>query len=949
MIDIKEALYNILHSRYGRDVRQSIHDGIYQINENANEAVQTAKAMGVGTDISSPTSSSTGYVAGNLYLNNSTWDLWQCIGTDSWVNKGNIKGKTGDKGVDGINYYIHIRYSDKYDGTGFTASPTASSEYMGVYYGTSQTAPTNKQDYQWTSYVGASGTSAYVHIMYSENADGTGFVSIPTPLCKYIGFYSGPLSSPPANKSYYTWSEYVGKSGTGSGDMTAAEYAPSGVYGKVDNAIKADNVGNADTSLLEKLSDSYGKLNYNGNALMLEAAQFANQAKLGEFVVNQISNNVKELALHSDITTKLPKSVPTTADEGKAPVVQSDGTVDWQKVSGSGTARIDISHTADDVYYYNLSEPTKQILVTGTSIDVGFGTYRFYQTDGSQKSEEQEVIVDTLKIYSVELSYFTAYITVNYPSYAKCLLTKGTTSINASNGVATVVPSDGVWSVKVYATNTAGEEVIGETSTVTIATDGQSETLTLNGLAKINLTWLSGFDSAITIENSAKGITYNGLLSGTSIIIPVNALGDWIIYGTHTGKQYKAKVTISSFGEEKSVYLKTSTTYAVHISMTEADPDNAVTFPSGYDNSDFSDNAYMDFTGGSFHYGNWADAFFMPRSCMLKFDGTVDYYLNEDDETKKEDGTASDVANINYGGNAMVEWGKIYFGFKGDADGNGYTFIVSDYSDEGIDCYCNIDENKNEIDHFYTPKYFASNDSSNRLRSISGQSNYVSQTGTTELSHAKANGNGWSTECYGDWTLIKHLLVLMSKSLDIQAKYGYGRCSTSNSTAIGQGTMNGKGRFWGDSSQTNGVKIFGMENWYGNIWRRIEGYVTNSSGVQLVKMCYGTRDGSTADGYSTGGTGYVSMGTTSGTSGSGIQSMHINNKCGVVPKALTGNASPTTYFSDGHWYGNSCYALVGGYWNYGLLVGAFCSTVDSAVSNANPGLGAAVSCKPLSA
>lgn len=311
MINIKDALYNILHSRYGRDVRQSIHDGIYQINENANEAVQTAKAMGVGTDISSSTSSSTGYVAGNLYLNNSTWDLWQCIGTDSWVNKGNIKGATGVKGADGINYYIHIRYSDKYDGTGFTASPTASSEYMGVYYGTSQTAPTNKQDYQWTSYVGASGTSAYVHIMYSENADGTDFVSIPTPLCKYIGFYSGPLSSPPANKSYYTWSEYVGKSGSGSGDMTEAEYAPSGVYGKVDHAIKADNVGNADTSLLEKLSDNSGNLNYNGNALMLEAAQFANQAKLGEFEVNQIGNNVKELALHSNITTKLSK-VDTT-------------------------------------------------------------------------------------------------------------------------------------------------------------------------------------------------------------------------------------------------------------------------------------------------------------------------------------------------------------------------------------------------------------------------------------------------------------------------------------------------------------------------------------------------------------------------------------------------------------------------------------------------------------
>ena len=91
------------------------------------------------------------------------------------------------------------------------------------------------------------------------------------------------------------------------------------------------------------------------------------------------------------------------------------------------------------------------------------------------------------------------------------------------------------------------------------------------------------------------------------------------------------------------------------------------------------------------------------------------------------------------------------------------------------------------------------------------------------------------------------------------------------------------------------------------------------------------------------------MGTTSGTSGSGIQTMHINDKCGVVPKALTGNTSPTTYFSDGHWYNNSCYAIVGGYWGTGLPVGAFCSHVGNEVSFPYTYIGAAVSCKPLSA
>lgn len=263
MIDIQTALYNILHSRYGSDVRQSIHDGIYQINENANEAVQTAKAMGVGTAINSASSSSSGYVSGNLYLNSQTWDLWQCVGTNSWQNKGNIKGATGSTGADGTSNYIFIRFSANYDGTDFTVSPTASSQFLGVYYGASSTAPTNKQDYQWTSYVGASGTSAYVHIMYSEDADGSNFVSVPTANTKYVGFYSGTSSTAPANKAYYTWSKYVGSDGTGNGDMTKTEYAGSGVVGTVDKAL---NLRKTDGSLLsaDNVSTKLSKIP-NGN------------------------------------------------------------------------------------------------------------------------------------------------------------------------------------------------------------------------------------------------------------------------------------------------------------------------------------------------------------------------------------------------------------------------------------------------------------------------------------------------------------------------------------------------------------------------------------------------------------------------------------------------------------------------------------------------------------
>ena len=38
----------------------------------------------------------------------------------------------------------------------------------------------------------------------------------------------------------------------------------------------------------------------------------------------------------------------------------------------------------------------------------------------------------------------------------------------------------------------------------------------------------------------------------------------------------------------------------------------------------------------------------------------VDHYLNPNDYTKKVNGSASKVADTSFGGNAMMEWPKIY-------------------------------------------------------------------------------------------------------------------------------------------------------------------------------------------------------------------------------------------------------------------------------------------------
>lgn len=422
-------------------------------------------------------------------------------------------------------------------------------------------------------------------------------------------------------------------------------------------------------------------------------------------------------------------------------------------------------------------------------------------------------------------------------------------------------------------------------------------------------------------------------------------------------KTYSTSIEIGKYQGYYEGNVKFSTVFAFHYSENDSSPDS-VTYPAGYDNSDFDDTFYVDLTTGEAHYGDWDKngiaKWLYPRSCMLKYDGTVDYYLDENDETKKEDGTASDVANSSYAGNAMMEWGqdgsKIYWKIVPDNDNKGFTFVVANEKvDEDMEAWNHYNCNGELAEHFYTAKYFGSSDGT-RLRSISGGTNYVNHTVPEELTLAKANNQTsneiWNTGVYADWLLEGMLQVLLCKSMNTQAKFGYGRCKSDNASAIGQGTMNGKGMFFGKSDQTTGVKIFGIENPYGNLWRRIAGLINNNGSVK-VKLTYGTQDGSTATGYNTDGTGYINHGTIGGgTSGGYISHANITNR-GITPNAMSG--SDSTYYTDGVWFTNTQnnYARVGGSWNNGLPVGAFGCVLSNTPSFANAASGASLSCKPL--
>jgi hypothetical protein len=92
MANISSYLAAILAAVYGEDVRGSIHDAIDIINKVGEVVLNT------GTDVTGPTSSSTGFYDGSFYINTNTMELWKCIGTDTWQSQGVLKGADGADG-----------------------------------------------------------------------------------------------------------------------------------------------------------------------------------------------------------------------------------------------------------------------------------------------------------------------------------------------------------------------------------------------------------------------------------------------------------------------------------------------------------------------------------------------------------------------------------------------------------------------------------------------------------------------------------------------------------------------------------------------------------------------------------------------------------------------------------------------------------------------------------
>lgn len=392
-----------------------------------------------------------------------------------------------------------------------------------------------------------------------------------------------------------------------------------------------------------------------------------------------------------------------------------------------------------------------------------------------------------------------------------------------------------------------------------------------------------------------------------------------------------------------------TTVYGYHVNSNESNPFNAVTYLR---DAVGMIPTRMDYDNGKFRWGTWHDAFFIPRPCMLRSDGTVAYYLDENDYTKKADGTPSDISNEAFDGNAMMEWGRdgkrIWYKIVADYDDpTSYSVFIADHKEDNSYVAWSF-YNKDDVlgEHFYTPIYSGSLDANNKLRSLSGKAIMNFKNGALEISYAKSNGDYWNIEVWSDKLLMFLLLYLMGKSLDLQTTYGQGHSTggSSASSLINTGTLNDKGLFYGYSSTDKKVKVFGMEDQWAEQWNRTAGLMLNN-GTYYYKMVEGTADGTTTSGYRTTDTNGMLNGGASPTTSNYVSKFKAIGDV-ILPSETSGSSS--TFYCD-YFYENQSgvrFALLGGYSSRGAGCG-FCVNLHDAVSDARWDFGAALSCKPL--
>lgn len=221
---------------------------------------------------------------------------------------------------------------------------------------------------------------------------------------------------------------------------------------------------------------------------------------------------------------------------------------------------------------------------------------------------------------------------------------------------------------------------------------------------------------------------------------------------------------------------------------------------------------------------------------------------------------------------------------------------------------------------------FTANDESTIIGSKSDVASLVSTTMATFYSKAQTIGTGWGIIDVYDWGLIQRLFYIRFGHLNSQYILAPGRTNDSNTTALNSGSatslLNEHGH--GGGNDTQAMAVFGLENWWGNLWQYVIGLNVTGGNIRIVKP-----DGTGALAEQLAAGSYLeTSGFTPVVADGTYPSAYLfaDPVKGLFLPSNNSGGSSATYLCDGHWganAGGTTYILAaGGAWYDAALVGA---------------------------
>lgn len=346
------------------------------------------------------------------------------------------------------------------------------------------------------------------------------------------------------------------------------------------------------------------------------------------------------------------------------------------------------------------------------------------------------------------------------------------------------------------------------------------------------------------------------------------------------------------------------------------------------------------------------------RRCLLTDDGIVNYYLDQHDSNKKEDGTTADLSGGD--GQVMVEIPRFWFGVNhigetiqitqspiplpgliphpvfttgGDFDAvyvGAYNATVQQ-PDGTIIPGLNLDNNTARV-----------NLEVDKLSSLSGGDNYAMVGLNLDEFRALANnrGEGWDEFSFLAWQALQVLGYTFLGNFNGQASLGNGNAFksypvSSSIQSDSPHTLNGASNILGnEAGATNDfMTLLGVENLWGQCWQWADGVLFQDAQAYVSAVPASTI---TADYYPVGAP--ISQ---AGASGEYIGKFQKLVNSIMIPGAGAGDSS--RFVGDSFWWADGLRgALVGGGANYGAQCGLAYLYANDAPGYRNRGFGGRV-------